>query len=318
MSEEQELVSTDEAILNSIGEGDESTTDDGTGEENTGTEENASEETSNANNQQGTGESGSEQQQGNAGGPQDLKDAQGNIIATGGKERRFYETAQREKTRADAASRELEVVKAQMEAINNAGTLGTQYDLTPEELTSGAQIMASYKTQPVETIQYLLTQAQAMGHNTDAISGGGVDMKAIQQMLSTQLQPLMETHQQTQETEQVNAQALEIYNEFHAKYPDAMPHEDTLSRLLQDDPTLSPEAAYYKLQSYYAKNRLDWTKPLATLQQEQQQARVNTPRPQPIDGNVTPINVRDTTEVADVNTSTDDIIRQAMAEAGIT
>jgi len=318
MSEEQELVSTDEAILNSIGEGDEPTTDDDTGEEDTRTEENTSEEASNADDQQGTGEGGSEQQQRNTSGPQDIKDAQGNIIAAGGKERRFYETAQREKQRADTVSRELATANAQLEAVNNAGTLGTQYDLTPEELTSGAQIMSSFMKQPVETIQYLLTQAQAMGHNVDAISGGGVDMKAIQQMLSTQLQPLMETHQQTQETEQVNAQALEIYNEFHAKYPDAMPHEDTLSRLLQDDPTLSPEAAYYKLQSYYSKNGLDWTKPLAVLKEEQQQqASVNTPR-QPPEGNVTPINVRDTSEVADVNTSTDDIIRQSMAEAGIT
>lgn len=318
MSEEQELVSTDEAILNSIGEGDESTTDDGTGEEGTRTEENTSEEASNADDQQGTGEGGSEQQQRNASGPQDIKDAQGNIVAAGGKERRFYETAQREKQRADTVSRELAIANAQLEAVNNAGTLGTQYDLTPEELTSGAQIMSSFMKQPVETIQYLLTQAQAMGHNVDAISGGGVDMQAIQQMLSTQLQPLMETHQQTQETEQVNARALEIYNEFHAKYPDAVPHEDTLSRLLQDDPTLSPEAAYYKLQSYYSKNGLDWTKPLAVLKQEQQQqASVNTPR-QPPEGNVTPINVRDTSEVADVNTSTDDIIRQSMAEAGIT
>ena len=63
---------------------------------------------------------------------------------------------------------------------------------------------------------------------------------------------------------------------------------------------------------------LDWTKSLEMLQSEQQQQQpsVNTQQAVP-DGNVIPNRVTDTAQVADANTSTDDIIRQAMSDAGI-
>jgi len=56
-----ELISVEDAILESIGEGDEQSTE-----------------------QESTGQP---QEQQNRGGPQDLKDASGNIVAAGGKER---------------------------------------------------------------------------------------------------------------------------------------------------------------------------------------------------------------------------------------
>jgi hypothetical protein len=312
-----ELVSTDEAILNNIGEGDEQTSSDGAYEEGTGASEDAGTEASESGSQQGTEEGGSGQQARPAGGPQDLVDAAGNVIATGGKERRFYETAQREKARADNSQREVESLQAQIEAVNNAGTLGTQYELSPEEVTTGAQIMAAYKKSPIETIQYMLTQAQAAGHNIDSIASGGMDMKAVQQMLDSALKPLVEEHTDRADTQEANDRAVEIYNGFMTQHPDAAPHENALARLLQEDPNLSPEAAYYKLQSFYAQRNLDWTKSLEQLQATaKQQPSVNTQQPIP-NGGITPGNVTDTAQVADVNTSTDDIIRQAMAEAGI-
>ena len=104
-----------------------------------------------------------------------------------------------------------------------------------------------------------------------------------------------------------------------AKYPDSAVHEDTLARLLNEDTSLSPEAAYFKLQSYYAKNNLDWTKSLVQLQQAATVAATsaeNTQQALP-EGSIANANVTDKPQVADVNTSTDDIIRDAMAEAGI-
>ena len=324
MSEEQqELLTTDEAILDSIGEGNEPTTDESTTQEGTGTEQNTSEETSNADNQQSTDGSSTTQQQEQTRGPQDLVDSSGNVVAAGGRERRFYETAQKEKIRADNTSRELETVKAQLQAINDAGTVGTQYGLSPEELTTGAQLIAAYKNDPVQAIQHMLTQAQSNGYNIDGITSGGTDMSAIKQMLENTLSPLLGEHQQQQDTQAAQNRAQETYNEFNSKYPDSAVHENSLSRLLQQDPSLSVEAAYFKLQSYYHQRGLDWTKSLEQLQQEQnvqqqqQHASVNTPPQPPEGGSVHTTNVTDTAQVADVSTSTDDIIRQAMSEAGI-
>ena len=316
----EELISTDEAILDSIGEGDDQqVTDEGTSSEDTGTTTDTGEATPTASGEQGTEDGdGKDAPRKTSGGPQDLVDAQGNVIATGGKERRFYETAQREKARADTATKEVSTLQAQIEAINNAGTLGTQYSLTPEEVTTGAQLIAAYKSNPVETIQYMLTQAQASGHNIDAIGGGGLDMQAVKQMLDTALQPLVAEQNERVDTQEANDRALEVYNEFSAKHPDAAVHENSLARLLQQEPTLSPEAAYFKLRSYYLERNLDWTKPLEQLQQEAQAqpSSANTQQAVP-DGNVTDARVTDTAQVADVNTSTSDIIRQAMEDAGI-
>jgi hypothetical protein len=315
------LISTDEAILDSIGEGDEQATVDGVTKESSGETENTTEEASTASSEQGTDGSTNEQQQGKVGGPQDLVDSKGNVIAQSGKERRFYETAQREKQRADSVTKALITLKAQMEAVNNAGTVGTQYGLSPEEVTTGAQLIAAYKNNPVEAIQYMLTQAQSNGYNVDGITSGGTDMQAVKQMLDNALAPILGEHQERADTQAANNRALEIYNEFNSKYPDSAVHEDSLTRLIQQDPNLSVEAAYFKLQSYYAQRNLDWTKSLATLQAEQDAqpapVSVNT-QPQPPEGGSVPtVNVTDTAQVADVSTSTDDIIRQAMSEAGI-
>ncbi|KKL11127.1 hypothetical protein LCGC14_2548940, partial [marine sediment metagenome] len=303
--------------LQNIGEIDEPGTGEGTPGEGTGTTADPQATPLTPSGEQGTVPGDATQQQKQVGSPQDLKDKDGNIVATGGKERRFYETAQRERSRADGLERDIETLKSQMEAVNNAGTLGTQYDLTPEELTTGAQIIAAYKKNPVETIQYMLTQAQAQGHNVEAISGSGIDMAAVKQLLDTSLQPLLAEQNQRNDTQEANNRALEIYNEFSAKHPDATVHETSLARLLQQEPSLSPEAAYFKLRSYYHERNLDWTKSLEQLQQEQKLAvpGANTQQALPEGGITTP--VTDTDEVADVNASTGDIVKDAMREAGI-
>lgn len=318
--QEQEMLNTDEEILSSIGEGDESTTTESSTEQDTGTTTDTQEQTSTTSDQQSADRSTDEQQQQKVNGPQDLVDANGNVIATGGKERRFYETAQREKQRADQYSKEVETLKAQLEAINNAGTVGTQYDLTPEEVTTGAQIVSAWKDNPVETLQYMLTQAQSEGYNVDAIVNGGADMGAMKQMLDNALSPIIGDRQQEIEIREANERATEIYNNFSNAHPDAAIHEESLSRLLQEDSNLSVEAAYFKLQNYYLQRGLDWTKSLEQLQADQDNAAVsnsNTQPQPPEGGSVSQTYVTDTANVADVRTSTDDIIRQAMSDAGI-
>ncbi len=312
-------LSTDESILQEIGEGDEPGTGESTAKEDTGTQKDPTEDPLAASDKQGTDKGGTGEQKGQVGGPQDLVDKDGNIVATGGKERRFYETAQRERVRADGLTKEVTTLKSQIEAINSAGTVGTQYGLTPEEVTTGAQLIAAYKKNPVEIIQYMLTQAQAQGHNVDAIAGGGMDMAAVKQLLDTSLKPLLDARTEEADTQAINAKALEIYNDFTAQHPDAAIHENSLARLLKQEPSLSPEAAYWKLRSYYTERSLDWTKSLEQLQQAQaaKPGEGNTQQALP-EGGINSESVTDTTRVADINVSLDDIIRDAIKDAGIT
>jgi hypothetical protein len=324
MADEQtELVSTDDAILNSIGEGDEQVSTDSTTKETTGTDADTTTETSTAGSKQGATGGTDEVTPGGARGPQDLIGKDGNVLAAGGKERRFYETAHREKLRADEATTKVETLQDQLEAINNAGNVSTQYNLTPEEVTTGAQIIAAYKEDPVGTLKYMLTQAQANGHNVDDILNGSTNVSAIGQMIKDAIAPLTLEHQQRVDTQAAEETATTIYNTFITQHPDAVTHENALARLLQQDATLTVDAAYYKLHNYYLQNSLDWTKPLEVLQQEKATAGIaattkdTLPQP-PEGGSVNPTNTTDTAQVADVNTSTADIVRQAMADAGIT
>ena len=115
-----EELSVEENILNSMGEGDDvndeqSTTIEGQAEE-------VSEETTSAEPQQTNGVDKSpetEQAEPATRGPQDLVDRQGNVIAKGGKERRFYETAQRERQRAETLEQELGTLRAKVEAFED-------------------------------------------------------------------------------------------------------------------------------------------------------------------------------------------------------
>ena len=91
------------------------------------------------------GSKGDNQEQSSRG-PQDLVDGAGNVIAKGGKERRFYETAQREKQRADGFERELSTTKAKLEAYEATNNIGRELGITQEEVVSGARILAAYRS----------------------------------------------------------------------------------------------------------------------------------------------------------------------------
>ena len=319
MAEEQ--ISTDEEILNAIGEGDanEQTQEpqaEGT-EQTTETTATAQE----AESGQVAGQSPEIKPEGQQNrGPQDLVDAQGNVIAAGGKERRFYEQAQRAKHEAQQANSKIQQLEGQLKAINDAGNAGSQYNLSPEEVTTGVQLMAAFKENPVETVKYMLTQAQSLGHNIDNITNSSTDMASIKKMITEAVDPVVQDRQQRIEGEQSRKNAEEVYKNFMTKFPDAGPHEHSLARLLESDSSLSPEAAYFKLKNFYLEKNLDFSKPLDVLQKEldtQKQAPAENTQSTVPTGGIPATNVTDTETIADVGTSMDDIIKQSMRDAGM-
>jgi hypothetical protein len=257
-------------------------------------------------------------------GPQPLRDANGNVIADGGRERRFYEAAQVARQENARLQGELEKATAKVAAYETANTISTQLGLSADEATTGAKLMAAYKNNPVETIKYLLTEAQAAGHNVTGIVSGGTDVAAIKQLIEQAFKPINDERAGKERATQVEQQAVREYNNFISRFPDAKIHETTIARLLQSDPSLSVEAAYYKLQSFYLAKQLDWKKPLEVLAEEmkgQQQPQGDTPsvtRQPGLPGRGTSVtNAQAPGEIADVNTSIDDIVKESMREAGL-
>ncbi len=252
-----------------------------------------------------------------ASGPQDLVGADGTIIAKSGPERRHYENLQ--KSRSDNAKlvTQVNTANAQLKAITDAGNVGTQFNLTPEQVTSGAQLIRAFIDDPVATVKYMLTQAQSKGYNIDGI-GGTTDMAAIKQLLDNALSPMLKSHNNTLAEQEAREQATGIYYDFISQHPDATIHQNEIAQLLTKNPTMSIEAVYYRLQNYYLTNSLDWTKPLTDLPVTKEGQAVTTNTQTSVPEGTTPIeNVTDTAEVADPSTSMDEIIRQSMQEAGV-
>ena len=316
INESFEPVTTENDIMESIGEGtDESTTTEETESSaaDTTTQESAGTDPHESTNE-ATAQEQTEQQ---SRGPQDLVGADGKVIAKGGNERRLWEKGQK----LERANRDLTTTNSQLQTqvqqLTAAGNVGTQYGLNADELTTGAQLMKSFKDDPAGTAQYILTQAQSMGHNIEG--AGSNDMAAMKQMIAEAIGPLTQARQVEQQNNEAQTQAQEQYNQFVGQYPDAVVHVDTLAQMLKSEPNLSPDAAYFKLKSFYSERGLDWMKTLDTLKAEQQQTtrpventQVNLPA-----GGGGNVNVTSTADVADTDVSMSDIIRQSMQEAGM-
>lgn len=323
--------STDDHLDNFIAEGDRvdenssSTQDDAQAAQGEGTQPSAQ-------GQQGdsgrTGEdqrSAQQRQQESAGSPQDLRLQDGTVIP-GGLPRRLYE--QREQARRELSQvqqqtqqmqQQLQAAQAQVQAFERASSAPQQLGLTPQEVHVGHQVIAAFKKDPVATINYLLTEAKAAGHNTDMI-GGGVDTAAIQRIIEQQLAPITNQHRAQQQQEQTNQQAQQQAQQFFNNFPDAQTHENELAQLISRDPSLTPETAYYALQNYFLRNGLDWSKPLSEQQggeQQPQQQQRSLPGRAGGGGSNTPSTPFNPNRPNGEIEGWDDIVRGALRESGL-
>jgi hypothetical protein len=184
--------------------------------------------------------------------------------------------------------------------------------------------MAALKRDPVQAAQYILTQVRAAGHNVDDIAGGATDMGAIRNMIAELIAPLTSEHKAREVEVAARREASDIYNGFVARYPDAKIHDASIARLLANDSSLSPEAAYFKLKSFYLERGLDFNKPLDVLQKEIDAKRASEQQQQGERGDSIPAGGRAASTVIanqdasfDANAQTSDIVKAAMREAGM-
>lgn len=269
------------------------------------------------------------------GNPRDLTLNDGTVIK-GGVERRWYETAQLQRQKAEVAQQTIEAQTRQIESVQAElntmkGTMQTMSVLPVEQQASAARLYSDLGRDPVGTVTKLLAELKAKGHTVEGI-GGAVDTMAVQAMLDRRDQQRVETTQQRATPEEINNAAAAEVGQFFAKYPDAVVHDDTISQIISKHPGVSLDTAYFQLRQQVIEQGYDWSQPLGpqvkarqgaqsgqdttmatqpNKGQQQQQAPMNGGR-----GAVLDTVVLKDSEVHPAGETYDDIIRAAMTETG--
>lgn len=210
----------------------------------------------------------------------------GTIVAEAGKERREFVQQKREEraTRQLAAAREeLTQLRSTVEQLQKSNTLAQQYNLQPSELQAGMQIMSEFRNNPVAVAQWALKETLAMGYNLKQIVGEGdasVEMQAIRKMIDERVGPVVDQQRATSQEQEQRQAALRQYNEFMQKHEHADVHEDALASLMQKEPGLSADAAYWRLREFASRMQLDFAQPLGpqlrTKMERQQQPQTQS------------------------------------------
>lgn len=268
-----------------------------------------------------------EQQEGDRG-PQDLTLSDGTVIK-GGLERRMFEKAERYfrpqvqqmQTQMQQAQQQVREAQAQVKAYESAHKAMHDLGVTPHEANVSHQLMAAYKKDPVATINYLLTEAKAAGYDVSKIGGPGVDQAAIQRAIDNAVAPFVQDRQKQTQQRELQEQTQREYNAFVSRFPDAEMHGEEIARLMdvanQNGQQLTPDTAYYMLQSYFYRNGYDWSRPLSQQgKTPQQQQRVQTQQPSIPQGRPNQ-STRPIEKQIDESSDWEDIIGISMAEAGM-
>lgn len=255
-----------------------------------------------------------------------LVDAQGNVIARAGRERRLYEQQRAVERAVTPLRQELDQTKAQLQAFREAAQLPTQLGLNPQDVTTAMQFMSHWRRDPVGAARNMLTELKAAGYNLDEL-GSTVDAGAIRRMVMDAVAPFQQDREaERQRAEQQAAVQREIESVF-TDMPWTRNQQSELALVLEADPQLPLREAAYRLQVWAIQNGYDIWKPIgpqheaaqqqpqpAPIPQQQQPVRqARAPGPPANGGNI----VQRMGASLGHDRSTRDIVREAMREAGI-
>lgn len=231
-----------------------------------------------------------QQQQRNAG---DLVDGQGQVVATAGRERRYYESWQRTNHALTQANERVTALQGEIDTYRSANSMAQQLGITPVEQAAAYQFAAAWKRDPKRAITALLTNARQQGIELDLEGvSPAVDIDAVTNRIMQRLQPVVDTAAAHQEQQDARAEAQRTYNAFLSNYPDAALHQEPIANLLSRRPGMSLVEAYQNIKLFALESGLDWNQPLKPQldaladQQQQQQANGGTQRvtPRPLTG----------------------------------
>lgn len=197
-----------------------------------------------------------------------IYDAQGNKVANAGLERRVFERVQRYYTGMET---EHGALKQQITAYREANAAAQKEGLSIEEHAMGLRLMSAWKKDPLQTMNFLLTQAQKQGTDVSSIrsGGGNVDMAAFAQAVKEQVaeaflpfQPFVERLQEQREEAELSSQVHQDIAAFFDEFPDSEQHRPVLGAIMAQT-GWNPREAWFALQAEGAKQGWDMTQPLS-------------------------------------------------------
>jgi len=269
----------------------------------------------------GAKKDGTEQQSRQRRNPEDLVDPRtGQIIARGGQERRYYEGWQTATREVSRMKQQLDTANTRIAQMERDAGLIKQYGLSSEENVMAQAMMAAWKKDRAKTIEYLLTEARALGDNINigGQNAGALDMQAIARMIDERLKPFSSDREAAAQANADRVAAEREYDGFMAAHPDAQLHADLLAQMLERDQGLTLETAYWMLKSRALERGLDWTQPL-NAQTRREQGDQQPPQQRGMPNGRGGLASRPTvpTRVASEHSSWDQIINETMREHGI-
>ena len=267
-----------------------------------------------------------------------LTDAYGKVAIPAGGPRRIYEGAVSHAVdanrRAEFMQRENVRLGTEVTQLRTYANEQKQLGLTNDQVRASMKMMHTFQTDPGTAIQNILTEAKAKGYDLSKILGdefkSKLDMSAVNRMVEQRFGPVVEGVQQQESEQRVDAEATRAYEAFLSQHEYASVHENVMADMMSKDASLTPEVAYWKLHAFIARNGLDVSQPLAA--QMQQSATpipptgVNQPA-RPVQEQQAPMAqgggssaqgvMADTVPLASADASWNDIVGDAMKEAGI-
>lgn len=263
---------------------------------------------------------------GSAAKPGDLVE-NGVVVARAGAERRHYEKAKLAESQLSMRSNELKQANDSRERLQNElntlrNTVQSLNGADPQHLATGVKLVRDLQRDPAGTLKTLLTEAMAAGYTVEGI-GAGIDTNSIRQAMMQQIEPLLTAQQQNeQQTQQAQALEQEV-TQFYSSHPDALVHDEVIAAVISKNPQMPLSDAYFQLRNSVIDRGLDWSKPLAPqMQDTSEQNKQQQPQQKPMPNGRGPsgqtqLANADRTVVAHESTSSGDIVKAAMREAGL-
>lgn len=202
-----------------------------------------------------------------------LVDANGNLIAKAGRERREF-------SQFGKIQQELTQLRNSALEQQQTTTLLQTHGISKDELGHALVLYATLKKDPVKGAALLLEQIKAAGYNIDGMDMGAINLNALSRMIDEKIKPFISDRQATERDASLRQEATQRYEAFISEYPDAVVHEDVLANMMTQGVASTPEAAYNKLMRFAMQHGLDWSKPLkqqiTQVQTEQEPAPQQT------------------------------------------
>lgn len=181
-----------------------------------------------------------------------LVNNEGEIIATAGKSRHFYETLKLEGRKQRQAAQNLALSNMQLgEQFRNLYSefqelkdrkpfdLSKETGLSDVQVESGIKLMKQYRQDPIGAIKSLLTQAQMDGIDIGQIGANiSADPQALRAMLDEALEHRLGNTEKENSEESAMQKATQEANEFLQEFPQAAQHVDIITQAKQQFPNM--------------------------------------------------------------------------------